>query len=74
MMRGVVFGIESIPGLSDLLEQLTDVLNQCESGCVVFLDQLKSSYTLSHRSYAGVYTLLAPALIVSIIHPLFSSL
>lgn len=30
-MRGVVFGIESIPGLSDLLEQLTDVLNQCKS-------------------------------------------
>lgn len=74
MMRGVVFGIESIPGLSDLLEQLTDVLNQCESGCVVFLDQLQSSYTLSHRWYAGVYTLLAPALIVSITHPLFSSL
>ena len=40
MMRGLALGIESIPGLSDLLEQLTDVLNQCEPSvlyCIAYV-------------------------------------
>ncbi len=60
--RGVAAGIESIPGLGDLLEQLMDLLNHC----AYVLDLSLFSCNANVFPISGVYTLLAPALIVSV--------